>query len=380
MARHLPLLVLLLLTVANARGAEPFRFPEAKHGKGELKYRNGLPVLTAAGTPEEIGEQIGVLAVKPVAGHLTDLVKGAVRQEIGPLWPVVARACAGLFRNFPADHQKELEAMARAGGVDRELLIVANTFGDVQHLGACSALVVEPSRSTTGGPLFGRNFDQLPVGDLVQFGLVIVRRPAGKRAFVSVTFPGLLFCGSEMNDAGLALAANDVRHSRDDSPRLEPAGTPVAVVGRRLMEECADLRDADRLLTGLKPTTTGSLILCDRRSGVVYEVTPKTQVKRSSPDGICACTNHFRMKQLATSTECARYAKLERYRKQPQLGLADVTSALREVHQGPKTMQTIVFEPAALRLHLALGPAAVAKRPLILLDCRPLFAPERLDP
>ena len=36
--------------------------------KGELKYRNGLPVLTVEGTPEEIGEQIGVLAIKPGSG------------------------------------------------------------------------------------------------------------------------------------------------------------------------------------------------------------------------------------------------------------------------------------------------------------------------
>jgi hypothetical protein len=41
--------------------AKPFRFPEAKHGKGELKYINGLPVVTLAGTPEEIGEQMRVL-------------------------------------------------------------------------------------------------------------------------------------------------------------------------------------------------------------------------------------------------------------------------------------------------------------------------------
>ena len=380
MARHLPALLVLLFIASGVRAADkPFRYPEGKHGKGELKYRNGLPVLTAVGKPEEIGQQIGVLAVKPVARKLTDLVKGMVRQEIGPFWPVVAKACDGLFRNFPEAYRKEVEAMARAGGVEREILVVANTFADVQHLGGCSALVVEPSRSTTGALLFGRNFDQLPMGDLVQYGLIIVRRPAGKRAFVSVTFPGLLYCGSEMNDAGLSLAANDVRHAGDDSPPLNPKGTPVAVAGRRLMEECADLRDADKLLTGMKPTTSGSLIVCDGKGGMVYEITPNTQVKRGAEEGICACTNHFRTKQLATSTECARYAKLEKYRKQPKLGLEDVIAALREVHQGEKTMQSIVFEPAALRLHVALGPGAVAKQPLKLLECKPLFKGERID-
>ena len=47
------------LPVLQAR--EPFRFPEAKYGKGELRYINGLPVVRLAGTPEEIGEQMRVL-------------------------------------------------------------------------------------------------------------------------------------------------------------------------------------------------------------------------------------------------------------------------------------------------------------------------------
>jgi len=37
--------------------AKPFRFRRPSHGKGELKYINGLPVVSLVGTPEEIGEQ-----------------------------------------------------------------------------------------------------------------------------------------------------------------------------------------------------------------------------------------------------------------------------------------------------------------------------------
>src|SRR5438552_3131540 len=63
-----PFLVSVLLSLAvgtaGARGG-PFRYPEGKHGKGELRYVHGLPVLTVAGTPEEIGEQVGVLALRP---------------------------------------------------------------------------------------------------------------------------------------------------------------------------------------------------------------------------------------------------------------------------------------------------------------------------
>src|SRR5262249_40836160 len=50
----------LLLTCTFGRADEDFRFPEAVHCSGELKYREGLPVLTVSGKPEEIGQQIGV--------------------------------------------------------------------------------------------------------------------------------------------------------------------------------------------------------------------------------------------------------------------------------------------------------------------------------
>ena len=48
-----------------AVAAEPKpAFPEGKHGKGELKYVNGMPVVVVRGTPAEVGEQLGMLTVK----------------------------------------------------------------------------------------------------------------------------------------------------------------------------------------------------------------------------------------------------------------------------------------------------------------------------
>src|SRR5437879_8516254 len=58
-------LILTLSFAALAPVAEPFRYPEARFGKGELRCVNGLPVLTVAGTPEEMGEQVGKLAALP---------------------------------------------------------------------------------------------------------------------------------------------------------------------------------------------------------------------------------------------------------------------------------------------------------------------------
>ena len=84
-------LFLFALGVA-ATGAEPYRFAEGKHGKGEMRYVNDLPVMILEGTPEEIGEQHAVLlgdSIKKVA----DLPKQLIKQHrVGAAWPLVAAA------------------------------------------------------------------------------------------------------------------------------------------------------------------------------------------------------------------------------------------------------------------------------------------------
>ena len=53
----------LFMVVPFAGAADPKTFPEARHGKGELRYLDGVPVLTVRGTPTEMGEQFGKLAI-----------------------------------------------------------------------------------------------------------------------------------------------------------------------------------------------------------------------------------------------------------------------------------------------------------------------------
>src|SRR5205807_6387216 len=51
----IPIVAFIFCCPALSKAEEPFRFPEASHGKGKLQYINDLPVLTVEGTPEEIG-------------------------------------------------------------------------------------------------------------------------------------------------------------------------------------------------------------------------------------------------------------------------------------------------------------------------------------
>ncbi len=365
--RPLSLLLALVLWTAAWAG-EGFRYPEARYGKGELRYVNHLPVLVVQGTPEEMGEQLGVLALKAATG-LKELSEGFVKaQGWDRNYPWLVQGSQLLAPRFPPDHLQELEAVARASGWRREVLLLANTLPDLQRVGECSALIVEPERSATGAPLFGRNQDSPPFGPLHDYALVAVYRPAGKRAFASITYPGLLGCFSGMNDAGLAVADLTVQDANDGSPKLDLRGTPCTLALRRVLEECATVEEAEKLLRSLKRTSRNSIVLCDRNHGAVFETTPRSFAVRVSEEGIGICTNHFRTEGLATSLHCGRYALLEKSRKLEKLELADVARFMDAASQGDWTQQTMIFEPRTLKLHLAMGQGPATRLPLRTLE------------
>src|SRR5262245_23208262 len=202
------LVVVALFVPAALKADEPFRYPEGAHGTGSLRYVGTIPVLTVAGTPEEIGTAAGTLA-RPAAdglyGYFDTLLK---KTKLDLMWPWLERTAEGMLERFPPDYRAELEAAIKASGIDRSKVLVGNCLWDIKKLG-CSALYVAPRRSATGGPLLGRNFDSPTFGVLNRYPLVTVYRPTGKHAFASVILPGLIGCVSGMNGAGLCLAVLD---------------------------------------------------------------------------------------------------------------------------------------------------------------------------
>ncbi len=386
----LVLLASLVLAPAFVRAGEPFRFPEGKHGKGELTYRNGLPVLTVAGTPEEIGEQVAVLAVKP-AERLLNYPKEALAAISNPttakvIWPLLVQRCPRLLDNFPPDKRREFDAMVKAG-LNREALMIGNTIFDLKSelaaLFGCSALVVEAERSKTGQPIFGRNMDYLSLGYLHQYTLVTVYHPQGKHAFTSIGYAGSIGCLSGINDAGLALTVLETTGAdRSEGPAFNPEGIPYALCYRRLLEECTTIAEAEVMLRGMKRTTTNNLTLCDRHGAAVFEITPSRVVVRRPRQHCAVCTNHFCSPELKLSkprndhTTIDRLATLEKVQNSDKkLGIAEVEHYLDAVNQGKHTLQSMIFEPASLTLHLAIaaGDKPSSSQPFKRLELAPLM-------
>jgi hypothetical protein len=118
-----------------------------------------------------------------------------------------------------------------------------------------------------------------------------------------------------------------------------------------------------------------SLSVCDRIKAAVFEMTPKTMAVRSAADGLCFCTNHFRTPELIMFALCRRYRTLEKSQSIKKLDIEDVAKKLDEVNMGHLTVQTMIFEPEPLILHLAIGSCPSSALPMKKLELQPLFKP-----
>lgn len=355
--------------------ATPFRYPETTEGKGSLKYISGLPVLTLSGTPEEIGKQtvtLGTIPGRKLAQYPREFVQWL---GLELTWPTLTAVGGTMVKNFPEHQRQEFETIVKEakGAVGRTELVAANTMFDIKKFFFCSTILIDPAKSGTGGPLLGRNLDFPTLGYLQDYTAVMVYKQPGKRAFASVGFPGVVGVLSGMNDAGLAVAVLEVYSSKDGSPKFDIEGIPYAMSFRRVLEECATVAEAEKLLRSMKRTTYINLAVADKTGGAVFEITPKRVEVRKSQHGICPCTNHFRTDALSMGKECWRYEELSELATAGGVSVRELAGKLHAVNQDKNTMQSMIFEPATLKLHLAFGKLPATKAPMKTLDLAPLF-------
>jgi isopenicillin-N N-acyltransferase like protein len=366
------LLILLFPTLVLAQ-AKVNPYPISKFEGGELRHHQGIPILILSGTPQEMGRQygkLGLVPAKPLIAKLDQLVEQA---GFKPVYPLLMQISAGLGTLFPKHAIEELDAAAKVAEIDRKVLIFGNTIGDLAKHPSCSTMVVEPGRSTTRESLFGRNFDWLDFENLAEHTMVTVRKTPGKFAFASISLPAIVGVISGMNEHGLALTLNEITRSNDGSPKFK-VGMPLLLIHREILENCKNIDEAEAFYKKANPTTWAAVTICDPKAGCVLEVTPTQVIRRRTDVGVTCCTNHFRTDPLKSKTECWRYSKLAEYQNSDKkLGLADVAGALHDVNQGRNTMQTMIFEPGSLTLHLSFAGRPSTAQPLVKIELADLF-------
>jgi predicted choloylglycine hydrolase len=372
------LLLLAFAVPAFAQTPLEYPFKEGKHGPADLKFIQGVPVLTVQGKPAEIGDQIGVLVGKNSPNPTPVLLNFLKEIKMGGTFDLLKVLAMKFKPGVSADHFAEMEAIAKTSGYELEMFMLINSIYDLSSGMGCSTFIAEKERSATGSPLFARNFDWLPSKGLPQQSMVTVYRPEGKRAFAIVTLAPIGGAISGMNDAGLCCTINAIALAKSkDKAKFDWEGTPTLLLFRRVLEECKTIDEAKKLLEGAKRTTSASLTLCDELGGAVFEITPKTIEVRKPDNGATCCTNHFLSEKLGVGKECKRLDTLTSLQKKSDvLNVEAMFAALDSVEQGKYTLHSMVFEPKSRTLHLKIGDGTTSatKYKAATLDLAKLFA------
>ena len=363
--------LLFTLLASSLSAQDHFRFPEASCQQGSLKYHNSLAVLTLKGTPEQMGEQAAKLVAEPskkLLGFPEELISNLATPVVFKLLkPQLYKTSKKLYENIPPANKAESEAIIKHGGIDRDSFIFCNTVFDQKHLlmslFGCSAVIVEKDRSSTGQTIFARNMDYMGLGYLQQYTLITIYQQPGKKAFASIGYPGTIGVISGMNEAGLSIASLETTGApKEQGPPFDPEGVPFLLNYRRILEECSTVDEAYQMLLSMKRTTTQHLAVCDKNGGAILEYTPTKVVKRSADHGTCRCTNHFISSDLKLAQPKNLFTTIDRMASLDEscagthaIGVGEVKTYLNKVHQKEMTLQSMIFEPATLRLHLAIG-------------------------
>ena len=147
---------------------------------------------------------------------------------------------------------------------------------------------------------------------------------------------------------------------------------------RRLLEECATVEEAEKVVRSVSHAAQMSLAVCDTRRAVVFEVTPRSVITRGPENYVLAAANNFRAPELALPADCDRYQTLERAGKRHEPFVwSDVAQLMQDA--GDQTLQMMVFEPGSLKLHVAFGDPATAAG-MVTLDLERLFKHEVKSP
>ncbi len=172
-----------------------------------------IPIVELRGSGRQIGEEHGAKLANSIQylhdKYLLVYLKNQTQRFL-------AIAAARIFESeLLPEHQAEIQALAKASGVDEQETMVAQCFLDLSKMAACSTITLPASAAPDHVARFGRNLDfwSLNVADKYTT-LFIIHPDAGRYAFASVGWPGMIGVLSGMNEHGLALANMEVTRAR----------------------------------------------------------------------------------------------------------------------------------------------------------------------
>ena len=199
---------------------------------------------------------------------------------------------------------QRIHGIAEGAGISSDLawglnfleIIFCEAGKSLKVPGGCTQLHAPPSTTASGHPLLGRNYDFPTL--LRDFQIVRREVPSEKDRLATTTITQFPLAGSHqgINEAGLALAANNARVWRGKDFHYK--GVPYLLLMTEALETCRDLSEAVEFITRFPCRTNAGFIgIQDARGDCcVVEITAtRTAIRRPDDSGTMAQTNHFHL-------------------------------------------------------------------------------------
>ena len=166
-------------------------------------------------------------------------------------------------------------------------------------LAACSAVAVRGSRSATGGPLFARNFDYLP---LVQPMYTLREsRPTGRFRSLDFTMAPLAGAVDGLNERGLCITY-DYGFAIDDA---QGSGPPISASISAALAQTATVSEAAGSIMSRPRWGGGLLMLADAEGDIASLEVSTTRSRIAAPrGGRRHHLSHQRLSHRADAGEC----------------------------------------------------------------------------
>ena len=251
--------------------------------------------IEVAGTPRELGRQLGEAAGEQIRGFC-EIALDRVNLTVSISREAalnVARESIQFAERYSPEMVEEMRGTAEAAGVSLDELMLLQIRNQLKaNDSGCTSL-------SLGRPLYDRrivaqNWDADPALD--EFTIVLTRRPTGKPAFMSITQAGLIaYIG--FNSAGIGLCANTL-----PAPSRR-RGVPHYFLIRGIYE-ASSLAEAVAAVSRAERAIPANMMLTTPQGPANLEVTlDAVHVLDGDGTGLVTHTNHCRHPELIPINE-----------------------------------------------------------------------------
>ena len=328
-----------------------------------VELRGNVPIVRLAGTPAQMGWQYGTMFAEPLRA-LSACVEAAMPRALRERFLAMMRKGEP---HLPESVREEIAAMASASGAPYDHLAALNVVTRI----ACTTVA---ARDEGGRLIMGRNGDFFGLGIADRAMMVVVRRPANARATATVGFLGMVGAFTGMNDAGVAYGNMIVFNAAGPKLRLE--GLPIQIAIQQAAERAASAVEMSDLLCAQSHVAPMNVMSADADTAQVAELSLVGTAVRQMDSDLLVATNHFRTEALQAYPErCQRYDRLTANGHDAiTMTVADMKRALHRNRVRLMNLQAVVFEPAAMRMHVAVNRLPASAGPYVTLDLADLLA------